>query len=108
MKLFGNSMKDIPLTFVLIGNPERGVGGQKWVKTKTPTNLPYLVFDVTRKGDNWSDCKSSNRFTTMFGPIHLNYFKVDLEPLFAPHTSFNNSSLILQKQVNRTNYIMVP
>ena len=69
------------LNFILIGNPERKHGKQPWTTKTTPNDTQYTIRDVARRNDNWADYhgKPANRFLAMFGPIHTNYWSVNLE-----------------------------
>jgi hypothetical protein len=88
------------LSFVLIGNPERGIGRQPWVEKSTPEDTGYSIRDVTRKGDNWSDWQgqTKSRFVALFGSVHNDYWKTDI---FDPRGE-------VQAVVGNTTYVRVP
>jgi len=101
---------DVPgpevLSFVLIGNPERGTahgarGGQRYLDGSplrdTPNNARYTVLDVARRGDYFGQpVPDVNSFMAQW--IHCWYLGVDLHDPHALHSDV----------VGNTTYLVVP
>lgn len=95
------------LTFVLLGNPQRGLNGQAptlGVGSATPTDTGYTVIDVSREYDGESDWPNNplnglavaNAIAGYF-VVHTDYTGVDVEDP-------NN----LVQTVGGTTYVLVP
>ena len=82
MRLYANNIRaphPSELSFVLIGNPERGQGHPPWVKKTTPTTTQYTVWDVCRRDDGWANWNGKARNVIgMLGAAHMKYWNTDL------------------------------
>lgn len=88
--------------FTLIGNPWHPIGRPPWVNRRTPTDTPFTVVHVSRKGDGWCDWDDTNKAKSIAG-------------LFIPHTSYWNVDLVAALKAadsglwfGRTAFVKVP
>jgi hypothetical protein len=106
----------LPLSFVLIGNPNRPNGGilERFEGVKvpiagitfdgaTPTNTDFKTVDVTRQYDGWSDFPNNplNPFATANAIAGINYVHGDYQ-------SVGLGNALYQGSYGDTDYYMIP